>query len=213
MRIERFQVGPLDNNLYLLTADDSRDAIVVDPSLESGSVLTEIERRGLSVKRILLTHAHFDHIAMVKPFHDATKAPVFLHPDDREFYERGEQQAVAWGFAWPGSAPITNWIEEGEDVGIPGIEARAILTPGHSPGSVTFVTPEGLIVGDVLFRGSVGRTDLPGGDWPTLVRSVRQRLFAHPAETRVCPGHGPETTIGHEIRTNPFVGEPAFEEA
>ena len=213
MRIERFQVGPLENNLYLLTAENSHDAIVVDPSLESESVLAEILRRGLSVKRILLTHAHFDHIAMVKPFHDETKAPVYLHPNDREFYDRGEEQAGAWGFAWPGSVPVTNWIGDEEEVGIPGIEARAILTPGHSPGSVTFVTPEGLIVGDVLFRGSVGRTDLPGGDWPTLVQSVRGRLFTLPIDTRVFPGHGPETIIGHEIRTNPFVGEPAFEKA
>jgi glyoxylase-like metal-dependent hydrolase (beta-lactamase superfamily II) len=213
VRIERFQVGPLENNLYLLTAEGSRDAIVVDPSMESDAVLREIESRGLLLRRILLTHAHFDHIVMVKPFHDATQAPVWLHPDDGAFYDRAEEQAQAWGFSWPGSVPVAHWISEGEDVGIPGIDLRVIHTPGHSPGSVTFVTPEGLIVGDVLFRSSVGRTDLPGGDWPTLVRSERQRLFTFPAETRVCPGHGPETTIGLEIRTNPFVGEPAFEGA
>ena len=205
MRIERFQVGPLENNLYLLTAENSHDAIVVDPSLESESVLAEILRRGLSVKRILLTHAHFDHIAMVKPFHDETKAPVYLHPNDREFYDRGEEQAGAWGFAWPGSVPVTNWIGEEEEVGIPGIEARAILTPGHSPGSVTFVTPEGLIVGDVLFRGSVGRTDLPGGDTDALRASIRDQLYALADETVVYAGHGPATTIGAEARANPFV--------
>jgi len=209
--IERFQVGPLENNLYLLTTKGSRDAIVVDPSMESEAVLQEIESRGLVVRRILLTHAHFDHIVMVKPFHDASGAPVWLHPDDRALYDRAEDQARAWGFLWQGTVPIAHWIADGEDASIPGIDVRAIHTPGHSPGSFTFVTPEGLLVGDVLFRGSVGRTDLPGGDWPTLVRSVRERLFSFPAQTRVCCGHGPETTIGLEIRANPFVGELSLE--
>ncbi len=213
MRVERFSVGPLDNNLYLLTAAGSVDAIVVDPSIDSEAVLAEISHRGLDVKRILLTHAHIDHILMVKRFHDATGAPVWLHDADRPLYERGSDQAAALGVPWPGSAPLAHAIQDGEEVGIPGIEMRAVHTPGHSPGSVTFVTPEGMIGGDVLFRGSVGRTDLPGGDWKTLVRSIRERLFCFPADTRVLPGHGPETTIGLELRTNPFVGEPALEGA
>ena len=213
MRVERFSVGPLDNNLYLLTAPDAPDAIVVDPSIESGHVLEEISRRGLSVKRILLTHAHIDHILMVKPYADATGAPVWLHALDRPLYDRGPDQAAAFGMKWLGSAAIAHAIEDGEEVGIPGISVRAVHTPGHSPGSVTFITPEGLISGDVLFKGSVGRTDLPGGDWQVLVRSIRERLFKHPAETRVLPGHGPETSVGLELRTNPFVGQPALEGA
>jgi glyoxylase-like metal-dependent hydrolase (beta-lactamase superfamily II) len=213
VQVERFSVGPLDNNLYLLTAASGTEAIVVDPSLESEQVLAEISRRGLDVKRILITHAHIDHIHTVKRFHDSTGAPVWLHAADRPLYERGAEQAAAIGLSWQGFAPIAHAIEDGEEVGVPGIEVRAIHTPGHSPGSVTFVTTEGLIAGDALFRGSVGRTDLPGGDWPTLVRSIRERLFRFPGETRVYPGHGPETTIGLEIRTNPFVGEPALEGA
>jgi len=213
VRVERFSVGPLDNNLYLLTAPDAPDAIVVDPSIESGHVLEEISRRGLSVKRILLTHAHIDHILMVKPYADATGAPVWLHALDRPLYDRGPDQAAAFGMKWLGSAAIAHAIEDGEEVGIPGISVRAVHTPGHSPGSVTFITPEGLISGDVLFKGSVGRTDLPGGDWQVLVRSIRERLFKHPAETRVLPGHGPETSVGLELRTNPFVGQPALEGA
>ena len=210
MRVERFPVGPLDNNLYLLTTPGSKDAIVVDPSLESGHVLDTIRSRGLTVRKILLTHAHLDHILMVRAFHEATAAPVWLHANDRPLYERGSEQAEAMGMRWPGGAPIDHWIEDGEDVGIPGIEARAVHTPGHSPGSVTFVTPDGLVVGDVLFRDSVGRTDLPGGDWETLVRSIRDRLFVFPGPTRVCPGHGPETTIGREAASNPFVGGSAL---
>jgi len=213
VRVERFQVGPLENNLYLLTTPGARDAIVVDPSIESEAVLEQIHARGLSVKRILLTHAHIDHIQMVKPFHDRTGAPVWLHADDRFLYDRGAGQAAEIGFSWPGTVPIDHWIVEGEEVGIPGIAVTAIQTPGHSPGSMTFATEAGLIAGDVLFRGSVGRADLPGGDWPTLVRSVRERLFAYPPETAVYPGHGPLTTIGHEMKTNPFVGEHAFERA
>ncbi|HEY2923728.1 MAG TPA: MBL fold metallo-hydrolase [Candidatus Eisenbacteria bacterium] len=213
MRVERFSVGPLDNNLYLLSSAGSKEAIVVDPSIESDDVLTEISRRSLHVQRILLTHAHIDHILMVKRFHEETGAPVWLHEADLPLYERGAEQAAAVGLPWPGSAPIAHFIEDGEEVGIPNLEIRAVHTPGHSPGSVTFVTPAGMIAGDVLFRGSVGRTDLPGGDWQTLVRSIRERLFRYPAVTRVFPGHGPETTIGLEFRTNPFVGEPALEGA
>ena len=210
MRIERFPVGPLDNNCYLLTAENAAEALVIDPSMESEEVLGAIRERALDVKRILLTHAHFDHILMVRRFHEETGAPVWLHRGDQPIYERGAEQARAWGFTWPGDTPIGRWIEDGEEVGLPGIPARAWLTPGHSPGSVTFETPAGLISGDVLFRGSVGRTDLPGGDWETLVRSIQDRLFRYPPETRVFPGHGPETTIGLEARTNPFVGQPAF---
>ncbi len=213
MQVERFQVGPLDNNLYLLTTPGSRDAIVVDPSLESETVLDQIRARGLAVRRILLTHAHVDHILNVHPFHDATGAPVWLHSGDRAYYERGKDQAATMGLPWPGSVPIDHWIEEGEEVGIPGIEVRALFTPGHSPGSVTFATPEGILVGDVLFRDSVGRTDLPGGDWDTLLRSIRGKLFVFPPETRVYPGHGPLTTIGHEMASNPFVGANALKQA
>ena len=222
MRVERFPVGPLDNNLYLLTAPGSpaspgspgsKDAIVVDPSLESGHVLDTIRARGLTVRKILLTHAHLDHILMVRAFHEATSAPVWLHAQDRPLYERGREQAEAMGMRWPGGAPVAHWIEDGEEVGIPGIDVRAIHTPGHSPGSVTFVTSDGLLVGDVLFRDSVGRTDLPGGDWETLVRSIRERLFVFPGSTRVCPGHGLETTIGREAASNPFVGASALGQA
>lgn len=213
MRVERFSVGPLDNNLYLLTAPGSPDAIVVDPSIESEHLIQEFSRRKLRVKRILLTHAHIDHILMVKPYADATGAPVWLHALDRPLYDRGPDQAAAFGMPWLGSVPIAHAIEDGEEVGIPEISVRAVHTPGHSPGSVTFVTPEGLISGDVLFRGSVGRTDLPGGDWQVLVRSIRERLFKHPHDTRVFPGHGPETSVGLELRTNPFVGQPALEGA
>ncbi len=213
MRVEQFSVGPLDNNLYLLTAGGTKEAIVVDPSIDSEGVLAEIVRRGLLVKRILLTHAHIDHIVMVKRFHEVTGAPVWLHEADRPIYDRGADQAAAIGIGWPGSAPVGHAIRDGEEVGTAEIPVRAVHAPGHSPGSVIFVTPEGILGGDVLFRGSVGRTDLPGGDWATLVRSIRERLFRYPRETRVLPGHGPETTIGLELRTNPFVGEPALEGA
>ena len=209
MRLERFPVGPLENNLYLLTAADSPDAIVVDPSMESEAALQSILGRGLQVRRILLTHAHFDHVLMSRRFHEATGAPVWLHPGDRPWWDRAEQQAALWGFPWDGAPPIGHWMEDGEEVGIPGIDVAARHTPGHSPGSMTFVTDGGLIVGDVLFAGSVGRTDFPMSDWNTLVSSVRDVLFDYDDETRVYPGHGPETTIGHERRTNPFVGDRA----
>jgi hydroxyacylglutathione hydrolase len=211
MRVERFNVGPFDNNLYLLTSTGSKDAIVVDPSMESGHVLEAIRYRGLNLRRILLTHAHVDHVVMVRAFHEATGAPVWLHADDKLLYERAGDQAAAMGLAWPGSVPVSHWMNDGEDVGIPGIDARALHTPGHSPGSITFATPEGLIVGDVLFNGGVGRTDLPGGSGDVLLRTIRERLFVYPPETNVYPGHGALTTIGREMASNPFVGVHALQ--
>lgn len=210
MRVERFSVGPFDNNLYLLTQAGSRDAIVVDPSGDDGTVLEEIRRRGLTVKRILLTHAHIDHILAVKPYRDATGAPVWLHPADRAWYERGATQAGFYGIPWPGDAPVDHWMADGESVGLPGMDVKAILTPGHSPGSMTFATSEGLVSGDVLFAGSIGRFDLPMCDEEELFRSIRERLFAYPDATPVHPGHGPATTIGAERRHNPFVGASAL---
>ena len=211
MRVERFNVGPFDNNLYLLTSTGSKDAIVVDPSMESGHVLETISMRGLEVRRILLTHAHVDHVVMVRAFHEATGAPVWLHADDKLLYDRASDQAAAMGLAWPGSVPVSHWMKDGEDVGIPGIDARALHTPGHSPGSITFATPEGLVVGDVLFNGGVGRTDLPGGSGDVLLRTIRERLFVYPPETNVYPGHGALTTIGREMASNPFVGAHALQ--
>jgi glyoxylase-like metal-dependent hydrolase (beta-lactamase superfamily II) len=209
VRVERFSVGPWANNLYLLTGDDSHDGILVDPSMESEETLDTILRRGIRVRRILLTHAHIDHIHLVHRFHDRTGAPVWLHPGDADFYANGGAQASMWGLPWEGAPPVAHWIRDGEEVGLPGIPVRAWHTPGHSPGSVTFETEDGLLVGDVLFSGSVGRTDLPGGDWDTLVASIREVLFERADDARVCPGHGPETTIGAERRANPFVGDQA----
>jgi hydroxyacylglutathione hydrolase len=210
VRVERIPVGPFDNNLYLLTLAGSRDCIVVDPSGDDGTVLDTIRRRGLTVKRILLTHAHLDHILAVKSYRDATGAPVWLHAADRSWYERGATQAAFYGLAWPGDAPVDHWMSDGESVGLPGMDVKALHTPGHSPGSMTFATSEGLISGDVLFAGSIGRTDLPLCDEGALHRSIRETLFAYPDSTPVFPGHGPATTIGEERRHNPFVGEAAI---
>lgn len=209
MRVERFPVGPWDNNLYLLTRDGSDDAILVDPSTESGEVLDRILARGIRVRRILLTHAHIDHVHLVQRFHERTGAPVWLHSGDADLYASAGAQAGLMGLPWEGAPPIARWIGDGEEVGLPGLPVRAWHTPGHSPGSVTFETEEGLLSGDVLFAGSVGRIDLPGGDWGTLVASIRDVLFQRADDTRVYPGHGPETTIGTERRTNPFVGDRA----
>ena len=210
MRVERRSVGPFDNNLYILSTPGSTDAIVVDPSGDDGGVLDELRRRGLNVRRILLTHGHIDHILCVKAYREATGAPVWMHAGDQWWLERAPAQAATFQLPWGGGFDVDHWIEVWEEVGLPGIDVRAVETPGHSPGSVTFVTSEGLIAGDVLFAGSVGRTDFPLSDNEALVRSVRETLFAYPDPTPVFPGHGPPTTVGEERRSNPFVGDPAF---
>ena len=207
MRVERRPVGPFDNNLYILSTPGSPDAIVVDPCGDDGTALREIERRGLKLRRILLTHGHIDHILAVKAYRDATGAPVWMHPGDRWWLERAPAQAATFELPWNGAFEVDHWITGGEEVGLPGIEVRALETPGHSPGSVTFVTPDGLISGDVLFAGSVGRTDLPGADWDTLLDSVRMLADRLPPETVVHPGHGRETTLGMELARNPVLAE------
>jgi hydroxyacylglutathione hydrolase len=211
VRIERFPVGPWENNLYLLQGEEGDEGILVDPSMESQAALDAILRRGIRIRRILLTHAHIDHILLVQHFHDRTGAPVWLHEGDAELYRNAGAQASMWGLPWEGAPPIEHWMADGEAVGLPGLPVRAWHTPGHSPGSVTLETDGGLLTGDLLFSGSVGRTDLPGGDWDTLLSSIREVLFERPDDTRVCPGHGPETTIGAERRSNPFVGDRAAE--
>ena len=209
MDVRMFTVGPVQENCFLFRQDGSNEALIVDPGEEAPKLLGAIEELGVDLKAILLTHTHFDHIGAVAPVAKATGAPVYCPK-----LEVGVLQDIMSYVPWAGFGPFESWDPEetvagGERLQLAGFDIDVIFTPGHSPGHVTYAVEDALFSGDVLFEGSVGRTDLPGGDWPTLARSIELLLERHPDEQRVFPGHMGLTTLGRERATNPFLSELA----
>jgi hydroxyacylglutathione hydrolase len=211
MDVRMFTVGPVAENSYLFRRDGSDHALLVDPGEEAPKLLAAIEGLGVTIDGILLTHTHFDHIGAVAPVARATGAEVWV-PEIEKMVLADINAFVPW----PGFGPFENWDAEhtlsgGERLELAGIEIDVFFTPGHSPGHVTFSIPAEQVIfsGDVLFQGSVGRTDLPGGEWPTLLESIRTLVDALPPETTVYPGHMGTTTLGQERATNPFLQELA----
>lgn len=191
----------------LVVCDDARTAVLVDPGAATDLALAAARGRGLEVAAILLTHAHLDHIEGVARAKEATGAPVHLHPADRILYDNVWSQAAAFGVPYEEQPPPDIDLVPGENVSFGGSEFEVVFAPGHAPGHVIFVstTEPVAIVGDVIFLGSIGRTDLPGGDYRLLMDSIHRTVLTLPPETRLYTGHGPETTVGHEQRTNPFL--------
>lgn len=204
MNIQTLSVGPLQENCYLLLGDNQR-GVIVDPGDEPERILAEMQRIDLKPQAILLTHAHFDHVGAVAPLVEALGLPVYLHPLDLELYRRSPQSAARWGLqvAQPPEPVIELKAGQVLDFGL-GLEV--LFVPGHSPGHVAFLGHGHLVGGDVLFRGGIGRYDLPGSNVNDLANSLKA-LMRLPAETVVWPGHGPSTTIGHEAKTNPYLSE------
>ena len=202
-----FTVGPVQENCYIVRADAAATrAVIVDPGEEPDRLLRAAEQLGVEIEAILLTHTHFDHIGAVAPVARATGAEVYCPVIERP--------VLADVMSWvpPGFGPFESYEAEhtvagGERLSLAGIDIEVIFTPGHSPGHVTYAVPGAVLSGDVLFQGSVGRVDLPGGDWPTLERSIEGLVRAFPAETVVYPGHMGVTTLGRERDTNPFLSE------
>lgn len=205
LKVETYRVGPMDNGVYLVTDEATNHAALVDPSFESEPILDVIRERGLTLDWILNTHGHYDHVINNALFKRETGAPLAIHAGDLPFLEDMKGQALWLGIEHvEDSPPPDKLLEEGDIVEVGNLQLRVLHTPGHSPGGVTFVVENIAIVGDALFAGGIGRTDLPGGDAETLFNSIRNKLFTLPGDTIVLPGHGPSTTIGHEKRTNPF---------
>lgn len=194
-------------NTVLVVCDDARTAVLIDPGAATPVALAAARARGLEVAAILLTHAHLDHIEGVARAREATGAPVYLHPADRILYDNLGSQAAAFGVSCEEQPPPDIDLVPGENVSFGGSEFEVVFAPGHAPGHVIFVstTEPVAIVGDVIFLGSIGRTDLPGGDYRLLMDSINRTVLTLPPETRLYTGHGPETTVGHEQRTNPFL--------
>ncbi len=204
-----FVLGPFATNAYLVTCDATRETAVVDVGFDPDGVANVIEREGLHVRYLLNTHAHYDHVAAMRTLQQKVGGSYWLHPDDGFLLESLSLQGAAFDLPAAAAPPEVHALADGQVLPLGRETLTVIHTPGHSPGSVTFRWDGLLWVGDVLFAGSIGRTDLPGGSFETLASSIRERLFPLGDDLRVLPGHGPETTVGVERRTNPFVGEGA----
>ncbi len=211
MDVRMFTVGPVTENSYIFRRDGSDRALIVDPGDEADKLLAAIDGLGVKLEGILLTHTHFDHVGAVAPVAKATGAEVWV-PKLESFVLADINSYVPW----PDFGPFESYeaehvMEGGERLELAGFEIDVLFTPGHSPGHVTFSIPDEAAVfsGDVLFQGSVGRTDLPGGDWGTLLESIRLLVDSLPAETAVYPGHMGTTSLGAERTSNPFLAELA----
>jgi glyoxylase-like metal-dependent hydrolase (beta-lactamase superfamily II) len=210
LEVRRLTVGPIAENCFIVRREGADRALVVDPGEEPERILAEIEQTGAAVEAILITHCHFDHVGAVAPLARATGAPVYVPEIEVPVL------ADIVSFTMPGFGPYESYeadetVKGGEALELAGLTLDVHFTPGHSPGHVTYAVrdEEALFSGDVLFQGSVGRVDLPGGDGSTLMRSIQALLDAHSAETTVYPGHMGVTTLGAERATNPFLAELA----
>jgi len=207
MILETFPVGPLRCNCTLLGDEDAREAIVIDPGDEIGRIHRRLQDLGLKLKQILITHAHIDHVGGALKLKKLTGAPILLNENDLPLLTMMEDQAAWLGVPTPETAPPDESLADGLRVGLDSFPAQVIHTPGHTQGSVClhFAPLKMVFAGDTLFAGSIGRTDLPGGNGRQIIQSIATRLLALPDETKVIPGHGPATTIGAERENNPFL--------
>ena len=210
LEIVSFTLGPVQTNAYLIADSETKEAVVIDPAWDGDIILAEAQKRGWRIGHLWYTHAHFDHIGGAGAIADALNPLplVALHPNDHVLWRAGGGGALFGFDIDPGPEPTIDFVH-GQILKFGNYEFEVRFTPGHTTGHcVLYVASEGVcFCGDLIFNGSVGRTDLPGGDWNALVKSIQEQIFTMPDETRLLSGHGPETTVGEEKRSNPFVGE------
>src|SRR5262245_4774608 len=210
MRLRAFPAPPFDENAYLLSCDDTRQAVVIDPGDGTSGLIRDAKAAGIEVTAILLTHAHIDHISGVALAKASFDVPIYLHPADQFLYDAVVEQGRYFGIPVSPQPPVDRALAAGMELHVGSLTLRVHETPGHAPGHVVFEIREAngsihLIVGDTLFAGSIGRTDLPGGDYATLLDSITRVLLAFGDEVPVHPGHYEATTIGRERYENPFL--------
>ena len=207
MILEMLTVGPFQENCYVLGDEASGVGAVVDPGDEAARIAMAVEQTGLEIGSIIVTHAHIDHVGAVAALVDEYSCPVLMHAEAEPMLEQLPTQAMMMGLRFGKVPTVDHHIGEGEMVEVGDLRLRPLYTPGHAPGHLAFyIEEEGLVLsGDALFAGSVGRVDLPGGSMEVLMRSIEERLMTLPDETRVYPGHGPQTQIGNERVSNPFL--------
>ncbi|MBW2099204.1 MAG: MBL fold metallo-hydrolase [Deltaproteobacteria bacterium] len=207
MIIKTLAVGPIMANCFILGCEKTKEAVVIDPGDETDRILSALGELKLTLKYILCTHGHFDHVGGNKKLKQATGADILIHSLDAPMLNQLTVHAASFGLSSENSPPADRTIEDGETISFGEISLKVMHTPGHSPGGVVFYTDKTAFAGDTLFAGSIGRTDLPGGDYETLISSIKNKLFTLDDDVKILPGHGPESTIGQEKRSNPFVGQ------
>ncbi len=209
MKVDVLTVGTFQVNCIILGDEQSGKGIVIDPGEDAPRILARIDELGLDIEKILLTHGHLDHVLAVGEVKEATGAQAFIHPDDKPLYEQMPAQGRMFGFNVEAGPPLDGDLAEGQIIEVGAIRLKVIHTPGHSPGGVSFLWEEeekGIVFcGDTMFARSIGRTDLPGGDYNTLIKTIKQRLLTLDPTYRAIPGHMTETTIGAEAQYNPFL--------
>ncbi len=207
MILETFPVGPLQCNCTILGDEAAREAIVIDPGDEIARIHRRLTEHGLKLRQILITHAHIDHIGGALRLKQLTGAPIYLNENDLPLLQMMAMQAAWLGVSPPETAPPDESLTDGQNLGLAAYPAQVLHTPGHTQGSVClhFAPLKMILAGDTLFAGSIGRTDLPGGNYDQILASIESRLLVLPDETHVIPGHGPVTSIGAERRSNPFL--------
>lgn len=207
MIIKELAVGPLMANCFICGCSKTKEAVVIDPGGDADTILLSLADSKLKVKYIINTHGHFDHVSANGKMKAATGADILIHPLDAPMLEKLSSNAAFFGVSVENSPPCDQTLEEGDTVSFGDITLKIIHTPGHTPGGISLYTNGIVFVGDTLFAGSIGRTDFPGGDFNTLISSIKTKLFNMEDDIRVFSGHGPETSIGVEKRHNPFVGQ------
>jgi hydroxyacylglutathione hydrolase len=207
LQIRPFVAPGFGENGYIVWRDGAATAVAIDPGNSVAPMLELLAEEGLRVAAVLLTHAHLDHVEGVARLVRETGAPVYLHPDDRFLYDHVSQQAQQFGMRVEVPPPVSKSLEHDQHIDIADVTYHVLHAPGHSPGHVIFNVEDAgcAFVGDVVFQGSIGRSDLPGGDFAQLIESIRAQVLTLPDETTLYPGHGPPTTVGHERATNPFL--------
>lgn len=197
-------VGPLQVNSYLLGCPQTKETAIIDPGGDGERILQVVQQLELSVKMLINTHGHFDHVGANRLLLERTGAELLIHRDDVPLLENAEHHAAMYGLGTESSPPPTRLLSGGEQLALGTLVIKVLPTPGHSPGGISLLVDGHVFTGDALFAGSIGRTDLPGSDHHQLLQAIREQLFTLPEETIVHPGHGPESTVGREKRSNPF---------
>jgi len=203
--LDTLPTGPLEVNCYIVGCEKTRKAAVIDPGGDAEKILERLKQHELDLVTIINTHGHFDHIGGNRELMEATSAELLIHQDDRQLLDYAQEHAAAYGLQTEASPPPTRELVGDEKLSVGKLSLQVIHTPGHSPGGICLYVDDCLLVGDTLFAGSIGRTDLPGGDHQLLIAGIKEKLLPLPETTRVCPGHGPMTTIGEEKQYNPFL--------
>jgi glyoxylase-like metal-dependent hydrolase (beta-lactamase superfamily II) len=207
LKVKMLTLGMISTNCFVIGDEESKDAIVIDPADDAPAIMRVVEGEGWTVREILATHAHFDHILGVRDLQKATGAPFLLHRDDAPLLDNMQGRVKAFfGLDVPPPAKPDGFVAEGDVLEVGNIHIEVLFTPGHSPGHVAYVTDADIVFsGDCLFQGGIGRTDLPGGDYRTLMTSITAKLLSLDDEVTVAPGHGLLTTVGAERASNPFL--------